>query len=165
MLRKEISKEMAMSLAEDLCLNQYMDISNLIEGLHIEQNKEAKVYLITTNKEVVESILSDFYHILISLNSDIVIKITIQHGDDSYTVMTEYGEMLVDKDGLTGILGKSTKDVECSIMRREELYKNISLHIIYVPEYNRIDADSWRYNLLEADQLLFILNASHILYS
>ena len=111
MLRKEISKEMAMSLAEDLCLNQYMDISNLIEGLHIEQNKEAKVYLITTNKEVVESILSDFYHILISLNSDIVIKITIQHGDDSYTVMTEYGEMLVDKDGLTGILGKSTKDV------------------------------------------------------
>lgn len=165
MLRKEISKEMAMSLAEDLCLNQYMDISNLIEGLHIEQNKETKVYLITTNKEVVESILSDYYHILISLNSDIVIKITIQHGDDSYTVMTEYGEMLVDKDGLTGILGKSTKDVECSIMRREELYKNISLHIIYVPEYNRIDTDSWRYNLLEADQLLFILNASHILYS
>lgn len=164
MLKKEISKEMAMSLAKDLCLKQYIDVSNLIEGLDIEHNKEAKIYLITTNKEVVETILSDFYHIFISLNSDIVIRITAQYGDDSYTVITEYGEMSVDKDGFIGVLSKSSKDVECSIMRREKLYKNISFHIIYVPEYNKIDIDSWRYNLLEADQLIFVLSASHILY-
>lgn len=164
MLKKELSNEEALSLAKDLCLTQYIDVSNLIDSLHIEQNKDTKICFVTTNKQVVESLLSVYYGILSSLNGNNVIKITIRYGDESYTVMTDYGEMLLDKEGFIKFLKKSSHNCQSSIMSHDDLYKNITLNIIYVPEYNRIDSDSWRCTFLEADKLIIALSASQILY-
>ena len=164
MLKKELSNEEALSLAKDLCLTQYVDVSNLIDSLHIEQNKDTKICFVTTNKQVVESLLSEYYGILSSLNGNNVIKITIRYGDESYTVMTDYGEMLLDKEGFIKFLKKSSYNCQSSIMSHDDLYKNITLNIIYVPEYNRIDSDSWRCTFLQTDKLIIALSASQILY-
>ena len=53
MLKRKITKEEAFSLAEELGIISFIDISNLIDNLHIEQNKETKVCLITPDKNVV----------------------------------------------------------------------------------------------------------------
>lgn len=165
MLKKKLTKEECISLAKDLSLTTYIDVCNLIDALNIEQTKETKVCLLTTNKEVVETILSEYFDISASLYVDSVAKVSVQYGDENYTAITEYGEMFVDKDGFVKVLGTRQNRIDCSLMTRNELLKNILLNIIYVPEYNKIDDDSWRCTLLESDELIMVLSASHILYT
>lgn len=165
MLKKKISNDEALSLAEDLHLDQYIDVNNLIEGLHIEQNKKTIVCLITTDKQVAEYVLSEHFDISTSLCDDNVIRISVRYGEESYAATTNYGEMLIDKNGFVDFLKNCSKDVECSFTTHNELYKNILFTMIYVPDYSRIDSDNWRCILLEADKLIFVLSAGHLLYT
>lgn len=165
MLKKKITNEEALSFARDLCLGQFVDVNNLIEGLHIERNRENRTCLITTDKQVAGHVLSELYGLQVSLTGDNSVRISVKYGEDSYAAITDYGEMLIDKEGFVSYLNNSAKDIECSLAIRNELYKNIVLTIIYVPEYDRIDSDNWRCMLLEADSLLVVLNAGHLLYT
>lgn len=165
MLKKKLSNEEALSLAKDLCLCQFIDVNNLIEGLHIEQNKELKVCLIATDKQVVEHVLAEQYGIPVSLCGESIIRISVKYGDGNYTAITDYGEILIDKDSFIGFINNSCRDIECSISICNELYKNLVFTIIYVPEYYQIDSDVWRCILLEVDKLLVVLNVGHLLYT
>lgn len=165
MLKKRLTKEESISLANDLNLTSYIDVSNLIDALNIEQVKETKVCLITTNKEVVETILSEYFDITASLCVDSVTKVSVQYGEENYTAITEYGEMFVDKEGFAKVLGTRQDRIDCSLITRNDLLKNIVWSIIYVPEYSKIENDSWLCTLLESDKLIMVLSANHILYT
>lgn len=165
MLKKKLTNDEFISLANDLNLNSYIELNNLIEALNIEQTKETKICLVTTNIEVVESILFEYFDIKASLIRDVVTQIHVQYGDENYTAITEYGEMFVNKEGFVKILNTRRDGIECSFMMHNKLLKNIILNIIHVPEYNKIDDNSWRCKLLESDKLIMVLNASHILYT
>lgn len=165
MLKRKITKEEAFSLAEELGITSFIDISNLIDNLHIEQNKETKVCLITPDKNVVEHIFAENFNLPININDDNVISIFIEYGEERFSASTDYGEVYINKDEFVWFLNKEQKFKKCSLHAKCEMLKNITLRIIYVPEYNKIDLDSWRYTLLEMDKLIIVLSANHILYA
>ena len=165
MLKRKITKEEAFSLAEELGIISFIDISNLIDNLHIEQNKETKVCLITPDKNVVEHIFAENFNLPTSINDDNVISISIEYGEERFSASTDYGEVYINKDEFVWFLNKEQKFKKCSLHAKCERLKNITLRIIYVPEYNKIDLDSWRYTLLEMDKLIIVLSANHILSS
>lgn len=165
MLKKKLSQEEAIILAEELSLTPYIELNELIEGLHIKQNKEIKVCLITTDKKVIESILLRELNISVSLYIDCITKISIRNGDERCAVMTEYGEMFINKQEFIEILNTRKDSIECCIMSSNTLWRNITFNIIYIAEYNKIEYDNWRYILMESDKLIIALSSSHILYS
>lgn len=93
MLKRKITKEEAFSLAEELGIISFIDISNLIDNLHIEQNKETKVCLITPDINVVEHIFAENFNLPTSINDDNVISISIEYGEERFSASTDYGEV------------------------------------------------------------------------
>lgn len=165
MLKRQITKEEMISLAKDFDLTSYIDVNNLIDSLHIEQKKETHICLTTTDKSVVETILTEEFDVPTILNVNGTARITIQYGDENYSILTDYGEMFVDKDGFIKFLKAGQNNVSGSLSIRNDLLKNIKFNIVYSPEYTDIDTDSWRYMLLASDKLIMALNANHILYT
>lgn len=68
MLKRKLTKEESISLAKELGITSFIEVSNLIDNLHFEQNKETKVCLITTDKNVVEQILAENFNISSTIN-------------------------------------------------------------------------------------------------
>lgn len=165
MLKKDLTREESLALAKDLRLTEYIEIDQLIEGLQIGQNKEVSVCVVTTDREVAKCMLKYDFSIDAQLNTDCVLKLRVHYGSPSYIIATEYGELSVDKDLLSKTLLSSPKEVGCTINVQNEHLKNLSLDLIYVPEYSCIDNDTWRYMMLNADKTIIVLSANHILYT
>lgn len=165
MLKKNLTREESLTLATDLGLTKYIAVDDLIEGLQIDQNKEVKVCLTITDKAVAEYVLRHELDIVACINSDCVVKVKAFYGPKNSTITTEYGELSVDDVLLSKVLASSRKDIECTIKVLNDSLKNLNLTIIYMPEYNYIDNDTWRYMMLESDKTIMVLNANHILYT
>ncbi len=165
MLKKNLTREESLALATDLGLTKYIAVDKLMEGLQIGQNKVINVCVVTTDKEVAECVLRDDLALDARLCSDFVLKLKAGYGASDSTVVTEYGELSVDKDLLTKTLKSSKKDVECTLTVPNERLKNLCLTLIYAPEYNSLDHDTWRCMMLETDKTILILSANHILYT
>ena len=165
MLKKSLSRDNALALATDLGLTKYIAVENLIEGLQIGQNKEIIVFVVTTDKKVAECMLQDYLGIDAQLQSDCVLKVKARYGNFVYTIVNEYGELSVDKELLKKTISSNSKELKCEIEVVNDCLKNLNLRLIYTPEYNRIDKDSWRYMMLEADQTIVVFSGDHILYT
>lgn len=165
MLKKNLKKEEALALATDLGLTQYIAIDNLIDGLQIGQNKAINVCVVTTDRAVAEYVLHDDLGIDAQLNSNYVLKLKACYGNFGCSIVTEYGELSIDKDLLKKTFVSSQKDVECAVEVPNERLKNLKLTLIYTPEYNCINNDTWRCMMLESDRTILVLSANHILYT
>ena len=165
MLKKNLKKEEALALATDLGLTQYIAIDNLIDGLQIGQNKAINVCIVTTDRAVAEHVIHNDLNIDAQLNSNYVLKLKACYGNLGYSIITEYGELSIDKDLLKKTFISSRKDIECTVEVSNEQLKNLRLTLIYTPEYNFIDNDTWRCMMLEADRTILVLSANHILYT
>lgn len=165
MLKRKITKEESISLAKELGITSFIEVSNLIDNLHFEQNKETKVCLITTDKNVVEQILAEKFNISSTINVYNAVNISIGYGEEQFSVGTDYGDVYINKDEFIRFLNKQQDNKECSLLTKCEELRNITFCIIYVPEYNKIDIDSWRCILFEMDKLIMAFSANHILYA
>lgn len=165
MLKKNLTREESLSLAANLGLTKYIAIDNLINGLQIEKNNELKIYIITTDKEVAESLCSKELDLDVRLNSNHVLKLKAHYGESICSVVTNYGELYVDRELLKKTLISTNKAVECTIGVPNESLKNLSLTLIYTPEYNCVNDDTWRCTMLESDKTIMALSANHILYT
>lgn len=165
MLKKNLTREESLALATDLGLTQYLAVDNLIDGLQIGQNKEINVCVVTTNKAVAEYILQNDLDIDAQLNSNDVLKLKACYGNPEYSIVTEYGELSIDKDLLKKTFISNRKKIECTVKIPNERLSNLRLTLIYIPEYNCIDNDTWRCMMLEADRTILVLSANHILYT
>ncbi|MBQ9230624.1 MAG: hypothetical protein IJ190_05500 [Prevotella sp.] len=165
MLKKNITRAESLALAKDLGLTKYVIVDKLIEDLQIDQDKEINLLFVTTVKEVAECLLSQNLGIEARLQSDRVFKLKACYGNSGCTILTEYGELAVNDDLLKKALISSLKDIECSMEVPIERLKNMSLTLIYTPEYKYIDNDTWRYLMLKSDKTILILSANHLLYT
>lgn len=165
MLKKSLSREESLALATDLGLTKYIDVDNLIESLQIGQNKETNLLIVTSDKEVAECMLKNNLGIDAQLQSDCVLKMKACYGNSNYSIMDEYGELSVDVELLKKTLSSKRKETECTVEVLNEKLKNLSLMLVYTPEYSLIDKDSWRYMMLEADKTIIVFSGNHILYT
>ena len=165
MLKQNLTREESLALATDLGLTKYIAVDKLIEGLQISQNKEINVCVVTTEKEVAESVLQIDLGINTGLCANSVLNLKACYGETCYTVVTEFGELSVDKNQLKNTLASSNKNVYCAVRIPMEQLRNLNLTLIYTPEYNFIDTDTWRCMMLKSDKTIIVLSADHILYA
>ena len=165
MLKRNLTREESKALATDLGLTKYLAVDKLIEGLQISQNKEINVCVVTTDKEVAESVLQDDLGLTTRLYPNCVFKLHARYGSPNCTIATEYGELSVDKDLFSKTLSTSQKETECTMTVLNERLKNLNLTLICTPEYHCIDNDTWRYIMLLTDKTIIVLSANHILYT
>ena len=165
MLKKNLTQEESLTLATDLGLTQYIAIDSLIDGIQISQNKEINVCVVTTDRTVAEYILQHNLDIDAQLNSNYVLKLKARYGNLGYSIMTEYGELSIDKELLKENFTSSRKDVDCVVEVPNDRLKNLKFSLVYIPEYSYIDNDTWRCMMLESDKTILVLSANHILYT
>lgn len=165
MLKKDLSQVEALTLAEDLKLTSYLNLDNLVNSLNIDKNRNTKVIILTSDKATANHFLNDFMGINANISTDGMFKLEASYGTPSYSITTEYGEMSVEEELLSKNISSSKSSISCAIATQDDSLKNIVLTLVYVPDYNVNEHDTWRYMLLESDFVIVISASHHILYN
>lgn len=165
MLKKDLSQVEALTLAEDLNLTSYLNLDKLVNSLQIAKNKNTKVIILTSDKATANHILNNFMGIKANISTDGMFKLEASYGTPCYSITTEYGEMSVEEELFTKNISSSISSISCAFATQDDSLKNIVLTFVYVPDYNVIGNDTWRYMLLESDFAIVISASHHILYN
>ena len=160
-MKKKLTKGEALEVAGRLDLTRYADIDCLIDSLHIEHNKEISVCVVTTDKRSAEQLLSTLAGLDLRLGFDTTFKAERRHGEREYTLSGRYGELCVDEEQFRSAVAHG--DTESVVVVENDLLKNLRLTLVYAPEYNSVDTDTWRCMLLGADRAVLVVNANRIL--
>lgn len=165
MLKKELSQAEALGVAESLNLTKYIELDNMIQSMHIDGGKNTKVLIATSDLNAANFVLRSFFDIDARIKPEVRFQLCAAHGEPDYSIFTEYGEMSVSKELLTNMISSSQSKLECAMSATIESLKNITLTFAYFPQYKNVNADTWRYMLMESDYTIMILAAHHILYA
>lgn len=165
MLKKELSQAEALGVAESLNLTKYIELDNMIQSMHIDGGKNTKVLIATSDLNAANFVLRSFFDIDARIKPEVRFQLCAAYGEPDYSIFTEYGEMSVSKELLTNMISSSQSKLECAMSATIESLKNITLTFAYFPQYKNVNADTWRYLLMESDYTIMILAAHHILYA
>lgn len=165
MLKKELSQAEALGVAESLNLTKYIELDNMIQSMHIDGGKNTKVLIATSDLNAANFVLRSFFDIDARIKPEVRFQLCAAYGEPDYSIFTEYGEMSVSKELLTNMISSSQSKLECAMSATIESLKNIKITLAYFPQYKSVNADTWRYMLMESDYTIMILAAHHILYA
>lgn len=153
------------AISEKIGMSYFPSLVNLIDSLKLEEITDVKLRIIFNRNDAFNSFFKQELNIAVNVPSLEPITIHIKNGTSRCSINTDYGNLNIDFNSLNGYLSNSKNYVECSIQVPNEHLINVSVDVMFVPEYKCFSEDTWRSLLLTDDLIIVVLDPFHILYS
>ena len=153
------------AISEKISMSYYPTLINLIDSLKLEEITDVKLRIIFNRNDAFNSFFRQELNIDINVPSFVPITSHIKNGLQLCSINTDYGNLKIELNSLNGYLSNTTDHVECFIQVPNEHLNNVSVDVMFVPEYTSFSNDTWRSLLLTDDLIIIVLDPFHILFS
>lgn len=152
------------SLSQEIRMKKYPEIENLFYMIKDNQSKSIRIRIVSTCEAFVESYLTQIIGQDVRLINSTNIEAEIVYGGNNFSVYSQYGEIGVDTDGLIGYLSSTNEKKKIAIAKSTPSLKNVTLNLMQVEDYRKMDVVTWIGNLMLDDILVLCIDPYHVLY-